>query len=670
MPTTTTLRRLRVGAALLLAVLTSVSAACDDEAPTPSSPVGALDSSFVRPELTADIPDADLGAGDVPADSPAEEPDSIGVLDAVTDVPGDVIAADAADAHDLDASDLDTSDLAPPGAIDLGAVRTVAGCEEVAITATADFAMSDLRWSYSGYHALALERVGDAGLSFRAPVVNRPTAIRVRLDAQGPSGAEYGRVVVHVLPAVSDDTALAAGMAWDCAPFPTGVASGDPAADSVLLWTRVAAEADTELTWELAADPLFDTLVTSGTVVATAARDWTVQVEATGLSAATTYYYRFATAGGATSATGRTRTAPDDDATSVRIASMSCASAYSGYFNPYARLAERDDLALLVHLGDYIYDAVDEEEEVRLPAEYPAVPETEAEWRARHRYYLADPDLRAARGAHPWVALWDNHDIARALADAEQRSIEVFRENLPIRAVDPEDPRVIWRTVSLGALADLTIVDIYAHHLDDESLLSDAQWTYLEATARASTAAWRIFGNQELTTTMLGPEDFGLGSVSDWDEVPGERERFFALLAERDDNVVLSGDLHFTVATDMVLDPAAEPAYDPETSDRSVGVELLAGSITRGNFDETLCAGLCERPLLNVIENIRGQLLDRNPHFADLELIEHGYAILDIDAERIEAQMWFSPIRELASTERPGTLLSVRRGTNRWLRPD
>jgi alkaline phosphatase D len=666
MPTKISPWRLRGAAALCLAILGVVVPACDDEGPTPSSPVGALDSSFVRPEPLADIPDADLAAGDVPADSPAEEPDTSGVSDAsdATDT------ADAAEASDLDASDLDASDLAPPGAIDLGAARTVAGCEEVTIAATPDVTLSDLSWSYSGYHALALERVGDAGLRFRAPVVNRPTAIRVRLDAQGPTGPEYGRVVVHVRPAESDDGALAAGMAWDCAPFPTGVASGDPTVDSVLLWTRVAADADTELTWELATDPIFDTVVTSGSAVATAARDWTVQVEATGLSAATTYYYRFATPDGATSATGRTRTAPDDDATSARIASMSCASAFSGYFNPYARLAERDDLALVVHLGDYIYDAVDEEEEVRLPAEYPAVPETEAEWRARHRYYLADPDLRAARGAHPWVALWDNHDIARALADAEQRSIEVFRENLPIREVDPEDPRVIWRTVRLGALADLTIVDIYAHHLDDESLLSEAQWTYLEATARASTAAWRIFGNQELTTTMLGPEDFGLGSVSDWDEVPGERERFFALLAERDDNLVLSGDLHFTVAADMVLDPAAEPAYDPATSDRSVGVELLAGSITRGNFDETLCSGLCERPLLNVIENIRGQLLGRNPHFADLELIEHGYAIVDIDAERIEAQMWFSPIREIASAERPGTLLTVERGTNRWLRPE
>ena len=242
----------------------------------------------------------------------------------------------------------------------------------------------------------------ESGFELRAPVVSVETPVHIENSA----GASYD---VSVLP-TAPPSGYPEGMAAGCVPFAHGVASGDPTSDRVLLWTRVTADADLAVQWEVATDAAFDTIVAQGEVTATAASDHTVQVEASGLDPATTYYYRFV-ADGSRSEVGRTRTAPGPGTDAVRLAVVSCSSIYSGFFNAYRRIAERDELDLLVHVGDYIYDFPDEDELIRIPDPFPESPNDLASWRATHAYHLTDPDLRAARAAHPWIMLWDNHDV-------------------------------------------------------------------------------------------------------------------------------------------------------------------------------------------------------------------------------------------------------------------
>ena len=121
---------------------------------------------------------------------------------------------------------------------------------------------------------------------------------------------------------------------------------------------------------------------------------------------------------------------------------MSCSSIFSGYFNAYRRIAERNDIDLVVHLGDYIYDFVDADEQVRVPVPAPVDPQTLAEWRERHSYYLLDPDLRAARQMQPWAVIWDNHDTDGDSPQHTADAMQAFLEYVPMRLTNPARPAV------------------------------------------------------------------------------------------------------------------------------------------------------------------------------------------------------------------------------------
>ena len=140
--------------------------------------------------------------------------------------------------------------------------------------------------------------------------------------------------------------------------FRHGVASGDPLADRVILWTRVtpaAATGEVTVSWQVARDPKFGQVVSRGEARTGAARDFTVKVDVPRLAAGTTYYYRFESLG-ARSAIGRTRTLPREGVSRLRLGVVSCSNLPQGYFNAYACLARRADLDAILHLGDYIYE--------------------------------------------------------------------------------------------------------------------------------------------------------------------------------------------------------------------------------------------------------------------------------------------------------------------------
>jgi alkaline phosphatase D len=215
-----------------------------------------------------------------------------------------------------------------------------------------------------------------------------------------------------------EDVVAAEPAARQTAPvFRHGVASGDPRADRVLLWTRVSGgSGEVPVRWTLASNATMTRVVARGETRTGAARDFTVKVDATGLAPATTYYYRFE-ALGARSAIGRARTLPAASAARLRLGLTSCSNYPYGYFNAYARMAERTDLDLVLHVGDYIYDYHQGRYfDPDLAKDRPVDPPTEIialdDYRRRYALYRTDQDLQAVHQQHTFVCVWDDHEVA------------------------------------------------------------------------------------------------------------------------------------------------------------------------------------------------------------------------------------------------------------------
>jgi alkaline phosphatase D len=202
--------------------------------------------------------------------------------------------------------------------------------------------------------------------------------------------------------------------------FTHNVASGEPRARSVMLWTRYlpAAGGSARLSWEVASDPDFSRIARRGSVTAEAEHDHVARPVVRGLRPGRTYHYRFRDAAGRLSPAGRTRTLPEGPARHFRIAVFSCANLPGGWFNAYAHAAARDDIDLVLHLGDYFY----EYQEGRYPRGVPSLPgrlldpQSEvvhlADYRLRYAAYRADPDLQRLHQMFPMVMMWDDHESA------------------------------------------------------------------------------------------------------------------------------------------------------------------------------------------------------------------------------------------------------------------
>ena len=222
--------------------------------------------------------------------------------------------------------------------------------------------------------------------------------------------------------------------------YPEGVASGDPTADSVLLWTRRPSDdpqKTTRLSVEVADDEAFHHVVASASVNVAAESDWTCRVLVGGLKPARVYWYRFTDEQGNGSRIGRTITAPaHNDPRPVKFAFVSCQNANDGAQNAYRRMiyederaAPADRLGFVLHLGDFIYELVWYPEDrpqgmydrrMRDIVRYQSgekisdfhIPTTVDDYRAIYRAYLHYPDLQDARARWPFVTMWDNHEFS------------------------------------------------------------------------------------------------------------------------------------------------------------------------------------------------------------------------------------------------------------------
>ncbi len=459
------------------------------------------------------------------------------------------------------------------------------------------------------------------------------------------------------------------------APFLHGVASGDPLQDRVIIWTRITTDATGPITadWQVASDADMSDIVASGTVETGMENDYTVKVDVTGLDAETTYYYNF-THGGETSITGRTRTAAID-ADHLRFAVVSCSNYQAGYFNAYRYIAYRADLDAVIHLGDYYYEYAEGEygyaDSIGRGHEPDHEISTLEDYRTRHNFYKLDADLRAIHQQHPFIVTWDDHETANdAYKDGaenhneeegegtwEERksySKQAYFEWMPIR--DNENQQV-YRTIDYGSLANLVMIDtriegrtkqvdsLDAPNFEDEdrTLLGEEQlaWFKDELDNSAATSQWTLVGNQVVFSPIAYEFLVNLTAAAEqiivdiWSGYPAEQANVLSHIVDNELNnlAFLTGDVHVSFAFDTTLDPENDESYDPETGEGSVAVEFVTPSITSPGYDEVLGA-----PVAGILE---GSMQANNPQLKKANVFDHGYYILDVTTERLQADWYY-----------------------------
>ena len=384
-------------------------------------------------------------------------------------------------------------------------------------------------------------------------------------------------------------------------PFSLGVASGDPLANAVILWTRLAPDplsgggmppGDVEVTWELG-DENLRTILKRGTAIARSEDAHSLHVDVQGLEPSRWYGYRFRVRHGAgwiESPLARTRTAPSPTATlaSYKFAYASCQKYEDGFYTAHRHLAA-DNLELVLFLGDYIYEGAAKSTFVRPHPKREAI--TLEDYRHRYSLYKTDPDLQAAHHAFPWMVIWDDHEVSNdysgqvlldtpALFARRDAGYRAFWEHMPLRAPRPVPGGnfSLYRSLSLGRLANLSMLDTRQYrspHACGEAVqrpcaaLSDPHRTLLGATQekwlfdslRQSQTAWQIIAQQIPFATVDREPGPGVSlNMDKWDGYPLDRQRLLDCLESRGkkDAVILTGDNHNHWVMELRKDHAKE----------------------------------------------------------------------------------------------------------------
>ena len=464
--------------------------------------------------------------------------------------------------------------------------------------------------------------------------------------------------------------------------FQHGVASGDPLTDAVIVWTRVTAELDeVTVSWEVATDEAFGAVVASGDIVTDAEVDFTVKVDVTGLSPATTYFYRFS-AEGEESPIGRTKTLPEGAVDRARFAVISCSSFAHGYFHTYKAISEVDDLDAVLHLGDYIYEYGNGEYGDVRDYDPPHEIVTLEDYRKRYALYRKDPDLQAAHQRHPFITVWDDHEFtnnawsggAENHTEGEEGTwtervaiaAQVYSEWMPIRT--GEDPLKIWRSFKYGDLIDLFMLDTRMWGRDEQALgaddpaisdptrtlLGEDQEAWLFDGLEGSTAAWKLVGQQVMMAVL--PLD-ALTNTDQWDGYTPARQRFYDVLTTTpvDDVIVLTGDIHTSWVSDLYPDGAD---YDPATGAGAIAVEMVVPAVSS--------PGLADE----IFGTLGPELEMTQPQFKLVDVTKRGYVILDVTPDEAHgAYHLFDRIDvEGEATPLPVKSVTVKRGENRVTR--
>lgn len=428
--------------------------------------------------------------------------------------------------------------------------------------------------------------------------------------------------------------------------FPQSVASGDPTQNKVVLWTRVESNEEVvELNWQMATDSLFNNVVENGVALACASNDHTVKIDVGNLDSGTYYYYRFNDANGNASPIGRTKTLPTSSE-KVILGLVNCAKYEGGYFNAYNALAKMDDIDVVIHLGDYIYESP-----AGFPKEYKSSslktgrihqPANEllslSDYRRRYRQYRNDRDLQLLHERYPMINIWDDHEFANDTwsggagghtketeGDWEERkesAMKAYHEWIPIRG---KYNQPIYRSFDFGPLLKLHMIDAriccrsgkVIDSMDVEqmnySIVGEDQMNWLFKGIKESRAIWNIIGNQ----MMFGVHNPNTPiSFDSWTAYPKDRNRIIDFLTNNPTKNIffVTGDSH--------------EAWDIEIINNREDVvsnEFLLGSVSSSNLDERMHQDTLQiNKALKEFENLDYDYLKW------YDMIGHGFMTLEL----------------------------------------
>lgn len=452
--------------------------------------------------------------------------------------------------------------------------------------------------------------------------------------------------------------------------FPYGVASGDPLSDAVILWSMLdttAARRDSTATWEISTEADFSDIVKKDSLVTNRELGYSLKVDATGLQPSTTYYYRFGQ-NGTWSDIGRTRTAPAKTADiPVKIAVVSCNAYEWGYMNAYEKIAARNDLDAVVHLGDYIYEyASGDYGDTTLGRIHEPRHEvvTLADYHQRYAQYRRDPQLRAAHQAHPFICIWDDHEVANDnnSCGAENHNPttegdyltrmsaakQVYYNWMPIRE-QPDGS--INRSFSFGQMADLHMLDerlagrnAPATSFSPEDLLDTnrtmlghPQFEWLCQSLRHAQGRWQLLGNQVLFANLDLSDILPQYAVNldAWDGYAYEQGRLMDSLESygNTNTIFLTGDTHCSWYFDVENNAGNRLAH-----------ELATPSVSSANYNEFINSW-------DTMIVARYRLYRDNEHLNYTNIKDHGYLLLELEDDKATARFHYSKTIRYATTK-------------------
>ncbi len=447
--------------------------------------------------------------------------------------------------------------------------------------------------------------------------------------------------------------------------FSLGVAAGYPTTSEIILWTALdEVKGNATVKLEVATDSGFGNVVLAKDVRVPAVRDHTVHTRVTGLKPGERYWYRFHTRT-TDSMVGRFRTArPADSQEPVRVGFFSCQDWQAGYYAAHDGLAREDDLDLVICLGDYIYEqtyydgprAGTDKTGGRFKPDDPAYVVTLEEWRAKYRLYKSDPQLQAMHAAHPFVAIWDDHEVednyagskrdpaksdtlAYDFAARRRNGYLAHFEYLPKLRRRPVNTTV-YGTVPLGGMADVFLTDQRQYRdlqpCDDAFLApcGDANTpgrTYLGAEQKAwfkkavvdSRARWKLVGNGLMIMSLDSAPNVPV-NVDSWDGYAAERQEILEhFKANGVKNLsFLTGDIHTFFAGNVTTTGRSDG--------QPIGTEFVGGSITSLGLEDILPAA--------TVPVVQSGITVTNPHLAYANFSRRGYAVVECRPDVMKVQ--------------------------------
>ncbi|NSW45896.1 MAG: alkaline phosphatase D family protein [Bacteroidales bacterium] len=446
------------------------------------------------------------------------------------------------------------------------------------------------------------------------------------------------------------------------APFYHGVASGDPLDTAVIIWTRVTPSGQVDsilVEWQMALDTNFTQIVKFGQKWTRANRDFTVKIDVGGLSPNTWYFYRFK-AFNLYSIIGRTKTLPAESSSfdNFRIAFIGGTNYNNGYYNALNTLTMKNNIDLIIHNGDYIYEY--ETNHYGTHPDRELSPNWECitleDYRMRYAHYRLDPDMRLAHQQYPWIVTYDDHETANNSwkdgaenhqtnegnwIDRKHAGQQAFYEWIPIREInDPQNPdNKIHRLFKIGKLARLFCLDTRLEGRDDpnglgiddpnKTILGTKQYNWLTNELYKSqytdTCTWKILVNQVMISPLLIAGQ--VVNKDQWDGYRYERQRLLNYLYGWNikNTVVTTGDIHTSWACDVPNQTIGQ--YGP--NGQGVGtVEFVSPSITSPSISFGGGIGA-------------SAIYASNAHIRWVDLEHRGYYILDIRPNKVQADWFF-----------------------------